>query len=134
DCQCAPRQRSSPHFTDFCYAEEHLQAPGYTGGENRRGKEVASAGPTGHLRSGEEEEAAGRADGAQRTMASKENSAVGFVNVSREITECIRKVLDKQPIKFVRAIKQETRGGKSEDRVLVRVAIIFHLQGSPNPT
>ncbi|XP_015234914.1 PREDICTED: leucine-rich repeat-containing protein 16B [Cyprinodon variegatus] len=52
-------------------------------------------------------------------MASKENSAAGFVSVSREISESIRKVLDKQPIKFVRAIKQETRGGKSEDRILV---------------
>ncbi|XP_038156416.1 capping protein, Arp2/3 and myosin-I linker protein 3 isoform X3 [Cyprinodon tularosa] len=52
-------------------------------------------------------------------MASKENLAAGFVSVSREISESIRKVLDKQPIKFVRAIKQETRGGKSEDRILV---------------
>uniref|UniRef100_A0A3Q2DWB2 Capping protein regulator and myosin 1 linker 3 n=1 Tax=Cyprinodon variegatus TaxID=28743 RepID=A0A3Q2DWB2_CYPVA len=35
------------------------------------------------------------------------------------MNKSIRKVLDKQPIKFVRAIKQETRGGKSEDRILV---------------
>lgn len=34
--------------------------------------------------------------------------------------ESIRKVLDKQAIKFVRAIKQDTRSGKSEDRILVR--------------
>lgn len=35
-------------------------------------------------------------------------------------SESIRKVLDKQPIKFVRAVKQDLRSGKSEDRVLVR--------------
>lgn len=34
--------------------------------------------------------------------------------------ESIRKVLDKQAIKFVRAIKQDTRSGKTEDRILVR--------------
>ncbi|KAK5919140.1 hypothetical protein CgunFtcFv8_023059 [Champsocephalus gunnari] len=54
-------------------------------------------------------------------MASKD-TATGFVNVSREITEGIRKVLDKQAIKFVRAIKQDTRSGKTEDRILVRDA------------
>ncbi|KAM9789899.1 capping protein, Arp2/3 and myosin-I linker protein 3 [Neosynchiropus ocellatus] len=54
-------------------------------------------------------------------MATKETSSAGSGGggVSREITESIRKVLDKQPIKFVRAIKQDTRSGKSEDRVLV---------------
>ncbi|KAK5607301.1 hypothetical protein CRENBAI_002262, partial [Crenichthys baileyi] len=67
-------------------------------------------------------------------MASKENSAVGFVNVSREITESIRKVLDKQPIKFVRAIKQETRGGKSEDRVLVLATWRLYLFAVKVPT
>lgn len=36
--------------------------------------------------------------------------------------ESIRKVLDKQAIKFVRAIKQDTRSGKTEDRILVRDA------------
>lgn len=35
-------------------------------------------------------------------------------------SESIRKVLDKQPVKFVRAVKQDLRSGKSEDRVLVR--------------
>ncbi|KAF3698951.1 Capping protein, Arp2/3 and myosin-I linker protein 3 [Channa argus] len=53
-------------------------------------------------------------------------SAAGFVSVSREITESIRKVLDKQSIKFVRAIKQDTRSGKSEDRILVRDTLIPH--------
>lgn len=35
-------------------------------------------------------------------------------------SESIRKVLDKQPIKFVRAVKQDLRSGKTEDRILVR--------------
>ncbi|KAM6948637.1 capping protein, Arp2/3 and myosin-I linker protein 3 [Aplochiton taeniatus] len=52
-------------------------------------------------------------------MASKETTAAGFINVPREITESIRRVLDKQAIKFVRAVKQDTRNGKSEDRILV---------------
>lgn len=34
--------------------------------------------------------------------------------------ESIRKVLDKQAIKFVRAIRQDTRSGKTEDKILVR--------------
>ncbi|KAM4728725.1 capping protein, Arp2/3 and myosin-I linker protein 3 isoform 3-T3 [Anableps anableps] len=67
-------------------------------------------------------------------MASKENSAAGFVSVSREITESIRKVLDKQPIKFVRAIKQETRGGKSEDRILVLATWRLYLFAVKVPT
>uniref|UniRef100_A0A4W5NM88 Capping protein regulator and myosin 1 linker 3 n=1 Tax=Hucho hucho TaxID=62062 RepID=A0A4W5NM88_9TELE len=33
---------------------------------------------------------------------------------------CIRKLIDKQSIKFVRAVKQDTKNGKSEDRILVR--------------
>ncbi|XP_014912869.1 leucine-rich repeat-containing protein 16B-like, partial [Poecilia latipinna] len=67
-------------------------------------------------------------------MASKENSAAGFVSVSREITESIRKVLDKQPVKFVRAIKQETRGGKSEDRILVLATWRLYLFAVKVPT
>lgn len=35
-------------------------------------------------------------------------------------SESIRKVLDKQPVKFVRAVKQDLRSGRTEDRVLVR--------------
>lgn len=34
--------------------------------------------------------------------------------------ESVRKALDKQAVKFVRAIKQDTRSGKTEDRILVR--------------
>ncbi|XP_035796909.2 capping protein, Arp2/3 and myosin-I linker protein 3 isoform X1 [Amphiprion ocellaris] len=67
-------------------------------------------------------------------MASKETTAAGFVNVSREITESIRKVLDKQAIKFVRAIKQDTRSGKSEDRILVLATWRLYLFAVKVPT
>ncbi|CDQ88376.1 unnamed protein product [Oncorhynchus mykiss] len=56
---------------------------------------------------------------SERTMASKETTAAVFINVSREITESIRRLTDKQSIKFVRAVKQDTKNGKSEDRILV---------------
>ncbi|XP_055739763.1 capping protein, Arp2/3 and myosin-I linker protein 3-like isoform X1 [Salvelinus fontinalis] len=52
-------------------------------------------------------------------MASKETTAAGFVHVSRENTESIRRLIDKQSIKFVRAVKQDTKHSKSEDRILV---------------
>uniref|UniRef100_A0A8C8IN88 Capping protein regulator and myosin 1 linker 3 n=1 Tax=Oncorhynchus tshawytscha TaxID=74940 RepID=A0A8C8IN88_ONCTS len=52
-------------------------------------------------------------------MASKETTAAVFINVSREITESIRRLTDKQSIKFVRAVKQDTKNGRSEDRILV---------------
>ncbi|XP_031166420.2 capping protein, Arp2/3 and myosin-I linker protein 3 isoform X2 [Sander lucioperca] len=67
-------------------------------------------------------------------MASKETTAAGFVNVSREITESIRKVLDKQAIKFVRAIKQDTRSGKTEDRILVLATWRLYLFAVKVPT
>ncbi|XP_061588774.1 capping protein, Arp2/3 and myosin-I linker protein 3 isoform X1 [Cololabis saira] len=67
-------------------------------------------------------------------MASKESTAAGFVSVSKEITESIRKVLDKQAIKFVRAIKQETRSGKSEDRILVLATWRLYLFAVKVPT
>uniref|UniRef100_A0A8C8MML7 Capping protein regulator and myosin 1 linker 3 n=1 Tax=Oncorhynchus tshawytscha TaxID=74940 RepID=A0A8C8MML7_ONCTS len=35
-------------------------------------------------------------------------------------TESIRRLTDKQSIKFVRAVKQDTKNGRSEDRILVR--------------
>nr|XP_020460196.1 capping protein, Arp2/3 and myosin-I linker protein 3-like isoform X2 [Monopterus albus] len=67
-------------------------------------------------------------------MASKETTAAGFLSVSRELTESIRKVLDKQAIKFVRAIKQETRSGKSEDRILVLTTWRLYLFSVKVPT
>lgn len=44
------------------------------------------------------------------------------LSLSAFFPESIRRVLDKQAIKFVRAIKQDMRSGKSEDRILVRDA------------
>ncbi|CAL1580131.1 unnamed protein product [Knipowitschia caucasica] len=69
-------------------------------------------------------------------MASKDTASTvtGFASVSREITESIRKVLDKQPIKFVRAIKQDTRSGKSEDRILVLATWRLYLFAVKVPT
>ncbi|XP_005740290.1 capping protein, Arp2/3 and myosin-I linker protein 3 isoform X4 [Pundamilia nyererei] len=67
-------------------------------------------------------------------MASKETTAAGFANVNREITESIRKVLDKQAIKFVRAVKQDMRSGKSEDRILVLATWRLYLFAVKVPT
>lgn len=47
--------------------------------------------------------------------------------------ESIRKVLDKQAIKFVRAIKQDTRSGKTEDRILVRDTNTLTPSPPPHP-
>ncbi|XP_022607125.1 capping protein, Arp2/3 and myosin-I linker protein 3-like [Seriola dumerili] len=52
-------------------------------------------------------------------MASKEITASGFVSVNKDITESIRKIIDKSSIKFVRGIKLDTKNGKTEDRILV---------------
>uniref|UniRef100_A0A4W6CTR6 Capping protein regulator and myosin 1 linker 3 n=1 Tax=Lates calcarifer TaxID=8187 RepID=A0A4W6CTR6_LATCA len=46
----------------------------------------------------------------------------------------IRKVLDKQAVKFVRAIKQDTRSGKSEDRILVLATWRLYLFAVKVPT
>ncbi|XP_062251665.1 capping protein, Arp2/3 and myosin-I linker protein 3-like [Platichthys flesus] len=52
-------------------------------------------------------------------MASKEITASGFVSVSKDISESIRKIIDKSSIKFVCGIKLDTKNGKTEDRILV---------------
>uniref|UniRef100_A0A3B3SCB0 Capping protein regulator and myosin 1 linker 3 n=1 Tax=Paramormyrops kingsleyae TaxID=1676925 RepID=A0A3B3SCB0_9TELE len=53
-------------------------------------------------------------------MASKDAAAAScFVNVSKEITDSIRRVIDKPSIKFIRSIKLDTKSGRSEDRILV---------------
>ncbi|RVE73786.1 hypothetical protein OJAV_G00034850 [Oryzias javanicus] len=52
-------------------------------------------------------------------MASKELTASGFVSVSKDITESIRKIIDKSLIKFVCGIKLDAKNGKTEDRFLV---------------
>ncbi|XP_034555561.1 capping protein, Arp2/3 and myosin-I linker protein 3-like isoform X2 [Notolabrus celidotus] len=50
-------------------------------------------------------------------MASRE--ITGFVSVTKDITESIKKTIDKSSIKFVCGIKLETKNGKTEDRILV---------------
>ncbi|XP_019968766.2 capping protein, Arp2/3 and myosin-I linker protein 3 isoform X4 [Paralichthys olivaceus] len=67
-------------------------------------------------------------------MAAKESTAASFASVGREMTESIRKVLDKQAAKFVRAIKQDTRSGKSEDRILVLATWRLYLFAVKVPT
>ncbi|XP_029286265.1 capping protein, Arp2/3 and myosin-I linker protein 3-like isoform X2 [Cottoperca gobio] len=52
-------------------------------------------------------------------MASKEISASGFASVSKDITESIRKIIDKSSIKFVHGIKLDAKSGKTEDRLVV---------------
>ncbi|XP_060884616.1 capping protein, Arp2/3 and myosin-I linker protein 3-like isoform X1 [Labrus mixtus] len=50
-------------------------------------------------------------------MASRE--ITGFVSVTKEITESIKKTVDKSSIKFVYGIKLDTKSGRTEDRILV---------------
>ncbi|XP_056271297.1 capping protein, Arp2/3 and myosin-I linker protein 3-like isoform X3 [Pseudoliparis swirei] len=52
-------------------------------------------------------------------MASKEITASGFVGASKDITESIRKIVDKSSIKFIHGVKLDTKSGKTEDRILV---------------
>ncbi|XP_047230952.1 capping protein, Arp2/3 and myosin-I linker protein 3-like isoform X3 [Girardinichthys multiradiatus] len=52
-------------------------------------------------------------------MASKEISASGFVSVTKDMTESIRKIIDKSSIKFICSIKLDTKNGKTEDKILV---------------
>ncbi|XP_031415425.1 capping protein, Arp2/3 and myosin-I linker protein 3 isoform X3 [Clupea harengus] len=67
-------------------------------------------------------------------MASKEFSAAGFFTVSREITDSIRKVIDKPSVKFARAVKLDTKGGKSEDRILALTTWRLYLLAAKVPT
>ncbi|KAM9479332.1 capping protein, Arp2/3 and myosin-I linker protein 3-like isoform 2-T2 [Salvelinus alpinus] len=67
-------------------------------------------------------------------MASKEITASCFVSVSRDITESIRKIIDKSSTKFIRGIKLETKNGKSEDRILVLTTWRLYLLVAKVPT
>ncbi|KPP70118.1 hypothetical protein Z043_111078 [Scleropages formosus] len=64
-------------------------------------------------------------------MASKETAAAAaasssyFINVSKEMTESVRKVIDKPSIKLIRSVKLDVKTGKSEDRILVEVTFNF---------
>ncbi|XP_015258976.1 PREDICTED: leucine-rich repeat-containing protein 16B-like isoform X2 [Cyprinodon variegatus] len=52
-------------------------------------------------------------------MASKGISAFGSVNMTKDMTESIRKIIDKSSIKLICSIKLDTKNGKTEDRILV---------------
>ncbi|XP_037390163.1 capping protein, Arp2/3 and myosin-I linker protein 3 isoform X1 [Pygocentrus nattereri] len=67
-------------------------------------------------------------------MASKESSAPGFLPVSREMTESIRRVIDKPSIKLARAVKVENKNGKSEDRILVLATWRLYVMVPKIPT
>ncbi|KAG9282460.1 capping protein, Arp2/3 and myosin-I linker protein 3-like [Astyanax mexicanus] len=67
-------------------------------------------------------------------MASREITASGFTTVSRELTDSIKKFMEKSSIKFVRSIKLETKNGKSEDRILVLTTWRLYLMATKVPT
>ncbi|XP_060740151.1 capping protein, Arp2/3 and myosin-I linker protein 3-like isoform X1 [Tachysurus vachellii] len=68
-------------------------------------------------------------------MASKDIAAHPcFQSVSRDLTDSIRKFVDKSAIKFARGVKLETKNGKSEDRILVITTWRIYLMASKVPT
>ncbi|KAL1022611.1 hypothetical protein UPYG_G00029860 [Umbra pygmaea] len=67
-------------------------------------------------------------------MASKDITAPCFFSVSRDITESIKKVVDKSSIKFIRGIKLDTKNGKSEDRILVLTTWRLYLLAAKLPS
>ncbi|TSO57294.1 Capping protein, Arp2/3 and myosin-I linker protein 3 [Bagarius yarrelli] len=68
-------------------------------------------------------------------MAAKDSvPAAGFLSVSWEMTESIKRAIDKPSIKFAQAIKVESKNGKSEDRVLVLATWRLYLMAPKLPT
>ncbi|XP_053708449.1 capping protein, Arp2/3 and myosin-I linker protein 3-like isoform X2 [Synchiropus splendidus] len=67
-------------------------------------------------------------------MAAKEITVFGFVSVNKEMTESIRKITDKSPIKFARGIKLDTKSGKTEDRILVLTTWRLYFLAPKIPT
>ncbi|XP_057190367.1 capping protein, Arp2/3 and myosin-I linker protein 3 isoform X2 [Triplophysa rosa] len=67
-------------------------------------------------------------------MASKDTVAGAFLTVSREMTDSIRRIIDKTSIKLVRAIKVENKSGKSEDRILALATWRLYLMSPKIPT
>ncbi|XP_031167540.1 capping protein, Arp2/3 and myosin-I linker protein 3-like isoform X1 [Sander lucioperca] len=67
-------------------------------------------------------------------MASKEIPASGFLSVSKDITESIRKIIDKSSIKFIHGIKLDTKNGKTEDRILVLATWRLYFLAPKVPT
>ncbi|XP_034160024.1 capping protein, Arp2/3 and myosin-I linker protein 3 isoform X2 [Pangasianodon hypophthalmus] len=67
-------------------------------------------------------------------MAAKDSAPASFLSVSREMTDSIKRVIDKPSIKFAQAIKVESKNGKSEDRVLVLATWRLYLMAPKLPT
>ncbi|KAK3506805.1 hypothetical protein QTP70_028364 [Hemibagrus guttatus] len=68
-------------------------------------------------------------------MASKDIAAHPcFPSVSRDLTDSIRKFVDKSAIKFARGVKLETKNGKTEDRILVITTWRLYLMAWKVPT
>ncbi|KAM3836188.1 capping protein, Arp2/3 and myosin-I linker protein 3-like, partial [Diretmus argenteus] len=67
-------------------------------------------------------------------MASRDTTASSFVSVSKDITESIRKIIDKSSIKFVRGVKLDTKNGKTEDRILVLTTWRLYFLAPKAPT
>ncbi|XP_069044911.1 capping protein, Arp2/3 and myosin-I linker protein 3 isoform X2 [Lepisosteus oculatus] len=65
-------------------------------------------------------------------MASRETPP--FAGVSRELTDSIRKVIDKSSIKLIRSVKIETKNGKLEDKILVLTTWRLNLLAIKVPT
>ncbi|XP_029355872.1 capping protein, Arp2/3 and myosin-I linker protein 3-like isoform X2 [Echeneis naucrates] len=67
-------------------------------------------------------------------MASKEITASAFATVNKDITESIRRIIDRSSIKFVRGIKLDTKNGKTEDRILVLTTWRLYFLATKVPT
>ncbi|XP_053359659.1 capping protein, Arp2/3 and myosin-I linker protein 3 isoform X2 [Clarias gariepinus] len=82
----------------------------------------------------DEETRAGPPAQHARNMAAKDGAPASFLSVSREMTECIKRVIDKPSVKFAQAVKVEGKNGKSEDRVLVLATWRLYLMAPKLPT
>ncbi|XP_028856749.1 capping protein, Arp2/3 and myosin-I linker protein 3-like [Denticeps clupeoides] len=67
-------------------------------------------------------------------MASRDAPPASFASVSRDLTESIKKLIDKPSVKFMRSIKIDCKNGKSEDRILVLTTWRLHLMAVKVPT
>ncbi|XP_077463787.1 capping protein, Arp2/3 and myosin-I linker protein 3-like isoform X1 [Stigmatopora argus] len=66
-------------------------------------------------------------------MAAKEIAVFGFATVNKDITESIRKIIEKSSIKFICGIKLDTKSGKTEDRILVLATWRLYFLASKIP-
>ncbi|XP_076828794.1 capping protein, Arp2/3 and myosin-I linker protein 3 isoform X2 [Brachyhypopomus gauderio] len=67
-------------------------------------------------------------------MEPKDTVAAGFLSVSREMTESIKRLIDKPSLKLAKAVKVESRTGRSEDRILVLSTWRLYLMSPKIPS